>query len=326
MMNEINGKISIKGKDKGARRPANFAVWLAVALLFITVKNSEATVVAISVPNVGTTISYMQDFTVLNPLEGAILNGQTQSVNIFFTNNNFLVAAGLSSFTVDLFINQSGPIGAWPTNGYCVTGYLIDAAGNPLSSEICFPDSGTFPEQSWVGWPFYLPNGTEYLPATKMFESQFAGTPIYGDSAGYFVNPIIFSGVHFDIKYPNSPTNEVLGGRIVIANFTDPIFNSPNPVPNYSQYFVNIPQPTLGVTGLASLGSGGTGATKALNLQLLGTPNYPYVLESATNLVFPAWTPVTTNSAGTNGVWNITVTNLQGIPLEYFRVVAWPGQ
>jgi hypothetical protein len=282
--------------------------------------------VAISVPNVGTNISYIQDFTVLNPLEGTILNGQTQSVNIFFTNDEYLVAAGLSSFTLDLFINQSGPVGAYPTNGYCVTGYLIDAAGNPLSSPLCFPDSGTIPEQSWLGWPFYLPNGTEYLPATKMFESQFAGTPIYGNSGGYFVNPIIFSGVHFDIKYPNSPTNEVLGGRIVIANFTDPIFNSPNPVPNYSQYFVTIPQPTLGVTGLTSLGSGGTGATNTLRLQLLGTPNYPYILESATNLTFPAWIPVTTNSAGTNGIWNMTVTNLQGIPYDYFRVVAWPGQ
>ena len=184
-MNEVNGIISIRGKEKGARCPANFAVWLAIALLFIIANSAEATIVAISVPNVGTNISYIQDFTVLNPLEGTILNGQTQSVNIFFTNDEYLVAAGLSSFTLDLFINQSGPVGAYPTNGYCVTGYLIDAAGNPLSSPLCFPDSGTIPEQSWLGWPFYLPNGTEYLPATKMFESQFAGTPIYGNSGGY---------------------------------------------------------------------------------------------------------------------------------------------
>lgn len=325
-MNLTNGTISINRQRKKAPGSASFAVWLAVLLSFGLVKSVEATIVTIGVPCVGTQMPFIQDFSILNPLEGTFLNGQSQSVNIFFTNNEFLVAAGFSSATIDLFISQSGPIGTWPTNRYCVTGYLIDAAGNPVTPPVGFPDSGSIPAQVWSGWPFYLPDGTQYLPATKMFESQFSGNIVYGSSAGFYINPIVFSGIHFDIKYPVSPANEILGGRIVIANFDDPIFNTPNPVPTYLQYFVGIPDPTLGLVGMSNQGSGGVGGTNALILQMFGTPNYPYILQSTTNLANPVWQSLMTNSADINGIWNITVTNLQGIPCEYFRVAAWPGQ
>ena len=325
-MNESSKTSSMNRQEKKTRFPATPGICLAVLLLLgILVLSAKAIITTMEVPAPGSNISYIQDFSVLDSLNGTSLNGQSQSVNVFFADNVFLVAAGYTSFTVDLFINQSGTIGAWPTNGYCVTGYLIDAAGNPLSSSTSFADSGTTPSQIWPGWPFYMPDGTEYLPSTKMFEAQFGGTPVYGNPAGYYLSPNIFSGVHFDIKYPVSQTNTVIGGRIVIANFVEPILSSPSPVPVYSQYFVNIPEPTLAVIVPNHSGRGGT---NALYLQLSGTPDYPYILQSATNITGQInWQSLMTNSAGTNGIWDITITitNSPKFPSKFFRVVAWPG-
>ena len=325
MMNASNDKISMSGRDKKTKIPAAARFCLAVVLsLGIMVTSGEAFIVSMEIPDSGTSTSYVEDFSILDPLSGTSLNGQSQSVNIFFNDDDFLVGAGYTSFTMDLFINETGTIGIWPTNEYCVIGYLIDAAGNPLSTPVNFPDSGTIPAQVWPGWPYYMPDGTQYLPATKMFEAQFAGTPVYGNPAGFYVNPIIFSGVHFDIRFPACPADSVVGGRIVIANFNEPILISPNPVPVYSEYFEDIPQPTLTLTGTNILGSGGV--INALSLQLAGTPGYPYILEAATNLTGQInWQPVMTNSADANGNWFITITNFSALPAEFFQVVAWPG-
>jgi len=309
--------------------PARLGVCLTVLFLFaVTVISAKAIIATMEAPAPGTGASYIQDFSVLDDLNGMALNGQSQSVNVFFADNTFLVAAGYTSFTVDLFINQSGSVGTWPTNGFCVRGYLIDAAGNPLSSSVCFADAATIPAQIWPGWPFYLPDGTQYLPATKMFEAQFGSTPVYGNPGGYYLNPNIFSGVHFDIKYPVSQMNTVLGGRIVIANFVEPILSSPNPVPAYSQYFINIPQPELVLTGPNNLGLGGsgTGNPNVLYMQLIGTPDFPYILQSTTNLADPNWQSIMTNSADDDGIWNITITNSPTVPAQFFQIVAWPGQ
>jgi hypothetical protein len=326
-MNVSNKKMLVSRQEKRAKIPASPGVCLALILsLSVMGMGAKAINVTMELSGAETNISYIQDFSVLDTLSGTSLNGQSQSMNVFFSDNDFLVSAGYTSFTMDLFINESGAIGTWPTNQYCVTGYLIDAAGNPLSAPVSFPDSGTIPAQVWPGWPYYLPDGTEYLPPTKMFEARFAGTLIYGNPGGFYINPIIFSGVHFDITYPVSPTDNVIGGRVVIANFDEPILNSPNPVPVYAEYFESIPQPTLAVTGGSGPGSGGTGNTNGLYLQLVGTPNYPYILETATNLTNPVnWRTIMTNSADSNGNWNITITNSPGVPAEFFQVVAWPG-
>jgi hypothetical protein len=59
-----------------------------------------------------------------------------------------------------------------------------------------------------------------------------------------------------------------------------------------------------------------------LTLQLSGTPNYPYILQTATNLTPPVnWQPVFTNPADGNGNWNFTVTNLPDVPAGYYRAV-----
>jgi hypothetical protein len=56
-------------------------------------------------------------------------------------------------------------------------------------------------------------------------------------------------------------------------------------------------------------------------LQLIGSPNYPYVLQSATNLTPPVnWQPVLTNPADGSGNWQFTDTNLNG-GQKFYRAV-----
>lgn len=325
MKNILTRVASIDRPDKKTQISSGWGV-LRATLLLNMATSAEAVIVTIDPGKAGTNTSFIQDFSVLDSLNGTVLNGQSQSFDIFFANNNFLVAAGFKGFTVDLFINQSGAIGTWPSNTCSVTGYLMDAAGNPVSASVSFPDRGTMPAQIWPGWPFYLSDGTQYIPGTKIYESQFIGPRIYGNPNGYYIDPVTFSGIHFDITCADSPANTVMGGRIVIANFAGSIFVSPNPVPQYSQYLVKIPKPRLALTGPGRPGSPGSGNSNTFNLQLNGTPNYPYVLLSAPELTQPAnWQPLITNSADANGNWNITITNVASVPSGFFRAVAWHG-
>ncbi|MDD5138786.1 MAG: hypothetical protein PHY43_00835 [Verrucomicrobiales bacterium] len=50
-----------------------------------------------------------------------------------------------------------------------------------------------------------------------------------------------------------------------------------------------------------------------LQMQLVGTPNYPYTLQSATNLIPPiSWKSIRTNSTDASGNWQFMETNLDG--------------
>jgi uncharacterized delta-60 repeat protein len=63
-------------------------------------------------------------------------------------------------------------------------------------------------------------------------------------------------------------------------------------------------------------------ASGGLQLQFSGTPNYPYILQTATNLTPPVnWQSILTNPADANGNWSFTVTNLPA-PAGYYRAVA----
>ena len=59
-----------------------------------------------------------------------------------------------------------------------------------------------------------------------------------------------------------------------------------------------------------------------LQLQLAGTPNYPYILQMATNLTPPVvWQSILTNPADGMGNWSWIITNLPGFPAGFYRAV-----
>jgi hypothetical protein len=65
----------------------------------------------------------------------------------------------------------------------------------------------------------------------------------------------------------------------------------------------------------------GLSASGGLQIQFSGTPNYPYILQSATNLTSPVnWQPVLTNPADGNGNWQFTDTNLNS-GQKFYRAV-----
>jgi len=58
-----------------------------------------------------------------------------------------------------------------------------------------------------------------------------------------------------------------------------------------------------------------------LKMQLTGSPNYPYILQSATNLTPPiSWKSIRTNFADANGNWQFTDVNLNG-GQKFYRAV-----
>jgi sugar lactone lactonase YvrE len=62
--------------------------------------------------------------------------------------------------------------------------------------------------------------------------------------------------------------------------------------------------------------------SSGLQLQLVGTTNYPYVLQWATNLAPPVnWQPIVTNPADMNGNWNWIITNLSDYPAGFYRAI-----
>jgi hypothetical protein len=64
-----------------------------------------------------------------------------------------------------------------------------------------------------------------------------------------------------------------------------------------------------------------TNGTLQLSVQLTGSPNYPYILQTATNLAPPVnWQPVFTNPADGNGNWQFTDTNLNS-EQRFYRAV-----
>jgi hypothetical protein len=57
-----------------------------------------------------------------------------------------------------------------------------------------------------------------------------------------------------------------------------------------------------------------------LSLQLNGVTGSTYILESATNLTVPVWSPVETNVLGTNGLWQFTDTQTGAFPQRFYRL------
>jgi len=63
----------------------------------------------------------------------------------------------------------------------------------------------------------------------------------------------------------------------------------------------------------------------SVTLSLGGAPGYAYILETTTNLILPAgWQPFTTNTPGTNGVWQFTDLQATNFPQRFYRLELAP--
>jgi Bacterial Ig domain len=63
----------------------------------------------------------------------------------------------------------------------------------------------------------------------------------------------------------------------------------------------------------------------SLTLNFSGIPNYTYWVEATTNLAWPTvWTTISTNIAGSNGLWQFTDTQTTNFTERYYRTQASP--
>jgi hypothetical protein len=104
---------------------------------------------------------------------------------------------------------------------------------------------------------------------------------------------------------PGATTNDTGAYRVVITNATGSATSS------VANLVVGLPPQRLAVNFASGQG---------VHLQLSGTPNFPYVLQSATNLAPPvSWQPVVTNLADSAGGWNYSDTNTAAYPQHFYR-------
>jgi len=191
----------------------------------------------------GSSFSY-QNFD-FSTLVGSPYNGQTQLLDVWF-GGQFLVAPEMA---VEFFENQTGPLGTNPDLFGPITGVLLDADGAPVGKAFTLAQNVSMPAQVWPGWPYTLPDGEPFLPATTGYGMDLEGTAFpyppgslnTGDSYAFSIDPLEFSGIQFEITYPADRNASLLGSRLQLSSYepytgtsyTSPIYVSPNPVPSF---------------------------------------------------------------------------------------------
>jgi sugar lactone lactonase YvrE len=202
----------------------------------------------------------------------------------------------------------------------------------------------TFSPVAWA-------NGTNYfVVVTNNYGSVTSSfVPLKVLTAPFIVNPpvsitnrvgstAIFNvdadGTHgalslFTFRWYKNATNYVGGSSSSFstsAHFTFPV-GSINDAGSYSVVVSNsYGSVTSEVANLTVLlppqsFSGQNANGGGVQLQFSGTPNYSYILQTATNLTPPVnWQSILTNPADGNGNWSFTVTNLPA-PAGYYRAV-----
>lgn len=205
----------------------------ALLILVMSARTVAAATITVNLDAGAAGTSFMfKDFFFTN-LAGTEFDGQTVSVDVMFS--GFLVTPLL---TVDLMLNQASGLGVSPTTGFTVSGYLLDDAGLAASATTAMPMTVQMPGQLHPGWPYTLPDGQHYLPPTTGYELGLQGA-----AAMVLIDPLVFSGIHFDITMPNS-ADSLIGSRLSLASFGSgqffrqnsdwPISVSPDPIPTYT--------------------------------------------------------------------------------------------
>ena len=125
-------------------------------------------------------------------------------------------------------------------------------------------------------------------------------------------------------RYTNSTLSP--GSHIIAADYAGDrgVTASTNIVGSTNSISVTISSeassPPVNITSVTRLANG------AVQLNFSGTPNYTYLIEVTTNLTSPiTWTILSTNTAGTNGLFQYTDTSATNYPGRYYRTAVPPG-
>jgi len=254
-------------------------------------------------------------------------SGSTQTLPISVASNVVLVAIGedycslfvkrdMTLWTTGL--NNHGQLGNGTTNNVstpvCVASNVVAIAAGAFHSLFITTD-GTL----WaMGYNAngQLGNGTTNDSLTPISVASNVVAVAAGQRHSLFVTKdgmLWAMGLNIIGQLGDGTTNDaytpIIVPRILVAN----VF--PSDAANHS-LITGILQPPIIGNFTASSTNG-----NQLALQLAGTPNYPYILQSATNLTpLISWKSIRTNNADTNGNWLFIDTNLNA-GQKFYRAV-----
>jgi len=219
------------------------------------------------------------------------------------------------------------------TNGSSVN-FNLTSAGTPLNYH-WFTSSGRtatavpYMSGGHVLFAIVTDGGTGYSSAPQV---QFVGGNGFGASGLATVNNGMVTGINITSSgfYSTPPTIQIDNPPSTVT----PLLNQTNATLTFSMvenadatnYFVVVSNNSGSVTStmvglVVFLPPEGFSAQKVgtgVQLQLAGTPGFPYILQSATNLIPPInWVSILTNAADANGNWQVTDTNLSSISKFY---------
>ena len=231
----------------------------------------------------------------------------SQPANITVTNG------GSANFNVT--VSGTAPLTYqwWMSSGRVATAVPVFLGGRVLRAVVTSGGAGysSVPKVQFIGG-----SGTGAAGTAVVSNGMVAAIIMTSQGSGYFSSPIIL------IDAP-SVTNAFWPDQ---TNAT--LSLSPATSANATNYFVvvtnnygSVTSATVALTVFLppqqfTAQYFGTG----LQLQLTGTPYYPYILQTTTNLTPPiSWKSILTNPADMNGNWQFTDTNLNGIQ-RFYRV------
>ena len=241
---------------------------------------------------------YLPPFITLQPTSVAAPVGGSASLNV--------AVSGTAPFSYQWFTCSGRTAVAEP---------LFMAAGHVISAIVVDGGAGyvSTPNVQFVGG-----GGSGAAATAPILSGSVYSINIISQGSGYTSPPAIL------ISSPTSTINSLLPAE------TNAVMEFPSATSaNATNYFVTVSNNYGSVTStivmlrvfIAPQNFSAQNLGASLQLSFSGTPIYPYILQSTTNLMPPiTWRSIATNFADTNGNWSFTVTNLTDSPEQFYRV------
>jgi alpha-tubulin suppressor-like RCC1 family protein len=228
--------------------------------------------------------------------------------------NVVAVAAGACH---SVFSRNDGSVWATGSNNF---GQLGD--GTTTSRLLPVPVSGMFPANFASGSSAYhtLAVGSSLPMITQQPLSQAA---IAGSNVTFSVGAVSFVPLSYQWYFNGSAIPTATASNCLIAGVT--VGNAGNYTVTVSNLYGSVISAAAALTVLSPpafnpILTGGTrNADGSVLVGFAGIAGYTYRVETTTNLAPPLWQAISTNVAGTNGLWNYTDTNASGYSQRFYR-------
>ncbi len=240
------------------------------------------------------------------------------------------------------------------TNGVTagdVTGSVVFSSTNgPISTNAVSGGSATSASLT------SLPRGTNVITAVYSGDNNYIGSSSTLNQVVTNHPPVASqltvtraSGISLKVALGNLATNwtDVDGDTIsfvsasastngvaITTNGGFVLYDNTNNVDDRFNYVIidSYGETAIGVVDIVVDSSGGSSQSQNIvglvsnndgskTISFAGIPNYSYRVQATTSLVSPLWTDVSTNVAGTNGLWQFTDLDATNYPARYYRTV-----